>query len=37
LPIVLIGEIRQGKLVKVREYFDLQTAAEPGTKHKLYS
>jgi ketosteroid isomerase-like protein len=37
LPIVLIGEIRQGKLVKIREYFDLLTATEPGTPHKLYS
>ena len=37
LPIVLIGEIRQGKLVKVSEYFDLLTATEPGTPHKLYS
>jgi ketosteroid isomerase-like protein len=37
LPIVLIGEIRQGKLVEVREYFDLLTATEPGIKHKLYS
>jgi limonene-1,2-epoxide hydrolase len=37
LPIVLIGEIRQGKLLKVREYFDLQTATEPGVEHKLYA
>lgn len=37
LPIVLIGEIRQGKLLKVREYFDLQTLSEPGVPHKLYS
>jgi ketosteroid isomerase-like protein len=37
VPIVLIGEIRAAKLVKVREYFDLQTATEPGTPHKLYS
>jgi len=37
VPIVLIGEIRQGKLVKVREYFDLRTATEPDVKHKLYS
>jgi ketosteroid isomerase-like protein len=37
VPIVLIGEIRAGKLVKVREYFDLLTASEPGTQHRLYS
>jgi ketosteroid isomerase-like protein len=37
LPIVLIAEIRQGKLFKVREYFDLQTVTEPGVPHKLYS
>jgi hypothetical protein len=30
-------EIRQGKLFKVREYFDLLTLLEPGTPHKLYS
>ena len=37
VPIVLIGDIQQAKLLKVREYFDLQTATEPGVKHKLYS
>ena len=37
LPIVLTCEIRQGKLVKVREYFDMLTALEPGTAHRLYS
>jgi limonene-1,2-epoxide hydrolase len=37
LPIVLICEISGSKLVKVREYFDLQTAIEPGTPQKLYS
>jgi hypothetical protein len=37
LPILLIGEIRYGKLVKVREYFDLLTVTEPGTPHHLYS
>jgi hypothetical protein len=26
LPIVLICDIREGKLIKIREYFDLQTA-----------
>jgi ketosteroid isomerase-like protein len=37
LPIMLICEIRQGKFVKVREYFDLLTLLEPGTSHRLYS
>jgi uncharacterized protein (TIGR02246 family) len=37
LPIVLVGEIREGKLLKMREYFDLPTLLEPGTPHKLYS
>jgi uncharacterized protein (TIGR02246 family) len=37
LPIVLICDIRKDKLVKVREYFNLQTVTEPGTPHKLYS
>jgi ketosteroid isomerase-like protein len=37
LPIMLMCEIRQGKLFKVREYFDLLTLLEPGTPHRLYS
>jgi ketosteroid isomerase-like protein len=37
LPIMLICEIRQGKLIKIREYFDLLTLTDPATKHKLYS
>jgi len=37
VPIVLVGEVQSGKLTKVREYFDLRTATEPGTTHKLYS
>ena len=37
LPIMLMCEIRQGKLVKVREYFDLLTLTEAGTPHHLYS
>ncbi len=37
LPIVLICEIHEGKLVKIREYFDLLTLLEPDTPHKLYS
>jgi ketosteroid isomerase-like protein len=37
LPIILMCEIRQGKLVRIREYFDLLTLTDPGTKHRLYS
>ena len=37
LPIMLMCEISQGKLVKVREYFDLLTLIEAGTPHHLYS
>lgn len=37
LPILLMCEIRQGKLMKTREYFDLLTLLEPGTSHRLYS
>src|SRR5580698_9664165 len=35
LPIVLMCEAHQGKLVKVREYFDLLTLLEPGISHYL--
>jgi ketosteroid isomerase-like protein len=37
LPIILMCEIHQGKIVKVREFFDLLTLLEPGTPHRLYS
>ena len=37
LPIMLVCEIRQEKIFRVREYFDLLTLLEPGTPHKLYS
>jgi ketosteroid isomerase-like protein len=37
LPIVLVCEIHQGKLVKVREYFDMLSVIEPGTSHRLYA
>jgi hypothetical protein len=37
LPIILMCEICQGKLVKIRECFDLLTILEPGTPHHLYS
>jgi ketosteroid isomerase-like protein len=37
LPIILMCEIHQGKIVKIREYFDLLTLLEPDTPHRLYS
>jgi ketosteroid isomerase-like protein len=37
LPIILSCEIRAGKIVKAREYFDLWTLVDPGTPHHLYS
>jgi ketosteroid isomerase-like protein len=37
LPIMLMCEIREGKLIKVREYFDLLTLTEAGSPHRLYS
>jgi ketosteroid isomerase-like protein len=37
IPIVLICEIAEGKLTKIREYFDLLTVTEPGVHRKLYS
>ena len=37
LPIILMCEMKEGKLTKIREYFDLQTLTEAGTPHKLYS
>jgi ketosteroid isomerase-like protein len=37
LPIMLMCEIHEGKLIKVREYFDLLTLTEAGTPHRLYS
>jgi ketosteroid isomerase-like protein/pimeloyl-ACP methyl ester carboxylesterase len=37
LPIILVGEIREGKIIKMREYFDLLTLTEAGTPHRLYS
>jgi ketosteroid isomerase-like protein len=37
LPIILMCEIREGKLTKIREYFDLLTITEAGTPHHLYS
>jgi ketosteroid isomerase-like protein len=37
IPIILSCDIHDGKLVKIREYFDLLTVTEPGIHHKLYS
>jgi uncharacterized protein (TIGR02246 family) len=37
LPIVLICDVRDGKLVEIREYFDLSTLTDPGVPHRLYS
>jgi hypothetical protein len=37
LPILLSCEIKDGRLVKIREYFDLSTLTEAGTPHHLYS
>jgi ketosteroid isomerase-like protein len=37
LPIMLMCEIQDGKLFRVREYFDLLTLTEPGVSHHLYS
>jgi hypothetical protein len=37
ISIVLICEIRQGKLLKIREYFDLLTTTEPSIPCRLYS
>jgi ketosteroid isomerase-like protein len=37
LPIILSCDIHEGKLIKIREYFDLLTLTEAGTPHHLYS
>src|SRR5580692_8917958 len=37
LPIILMCELKEGKLIEIREYFDLQTLTEAGTAHHLYS
>ncbi|HWW22058.1 MAG TPA: nuclear transport factor 2 family protein [Steroidobacteraceae bacterium] len=37
LPIILVAEIREGKIIKMREYFDLLTLTESGAPHHLYS
>lgn len=37
IPIVLICEVENGKLIRLNEYFDLLTVIEPGNPHKLYS
>lgn len=37
MPILLSCESRDGKLVKIREYFDMWSIVDPGTAHHLYS
>jgi ketosteroid isomerase-like protein len=37
LPILLSCEIQNGKITKVREYFDLWSIVDPGVPHHLYS
>ena len=37
LSIVLVCEIQNNKIMKIREYFDMQTIVEPGVQHHLYS
>ena len=37
LPIALVCDLRNGELVKIREYFDLRTMVEGGAKHSLYA
>lgn len=37
LPIILMCEVKDGKLVALREYFDLLTLVEAGAPHHLYS
>jgi ketosteroid isomerase-like protein len=37
LPIILSCDIKDGKFIKIREYFDLLTLTEAGTSHHLYS
>jgi ketosteroid isomerase-like protein len=37
LPIMLMCDIRERKIFRVREYFDLLTLTEPGIPHHLYS
>jgi ketosteroid isomerase-like protein len=37
LPIILMCDIREGKLVEIREYFDMLTLIEAGVSHRLYS
>jgi ketosteroid isomerase-like protein len=37
LPIVLVCDIREGKVLRIREYFDLGTLLEGGAKHRLYA
>ncbi|MGD1003755.1 MAG: nuclear transport factor 2 family protein [Minisyncoccia bacterium] len=36
IPIILSCDIQDGKLTKIREYFDFLTVTEPGNHHYLY-
>jgi ketosteroid isomerase-like protein len=36
-PIILVAEIREGKIIKMREYFDLLTLTGSGAPRHLYS
>jgi hypothetical protein len=37
IPILLSCESLDGKLTKIREYFDMWAIVDPATPHKLYS
>ena len=37
MPILLSCEIRDDKITKVREYFDMWSIVDPGVPHHLYS
>ena len=37
VPMVLVCDLRDGNLLRIREYFDLSTVVEGGTKHHLYA
>lgn len=37
MPILLSCEIRDGKISKVREYFDMWSIVDPGVPHHLYT
>jgi hypothetical protein len=37
IPILLSCDCSDGKLVKIREYFDMWSIIDPGSQHRLYS